>query len=149
MASVDDVNGLFNYYLSEAGVSGDDLLGPGPDQFFGMGAAWAEQILFDFRPTWESCDPPPATCTIYELSGWTRDSTQINQLPLGYVGTVRNRVNPFGGDGMFSDSTYIRDSRNTSVGGYFFRPEAVPLPSSLALICVGLVIVLRHRGISL
>lgn len=145
LASVEEVNGLFNFYLSAAGVPDADLLGPGPDQFWGAEGAWAEQILIDFRPTWESCDPAPAGCTIFELNGWTSGSTQISQLALGYVGTVRNRADPFGSDGMLTDSTFLRNARNASVGGYFFRPAVVPLPSSLALLCMGLLLVRANR----
>lgn len=52
-ASLDDINALFNYYLSNAGVTGDDLLGLGPDIYIENGATspyaapWMVAMKFD------------------------------------------------------------------------------------------------------
>ncbi len=48
-ASLEDVNGLFNHYLSAAGVTGNDLLGPGPDYYQEPEAdsAWAPAFFED------------------------------------------------------------------------------------------------------
>lgn len=52
-ASIDDANALFNYFLSESGVTGEDLLS-GPDSFTASGsssATWSDAFFAaGFRP---------------------------------------------------------------------------------------------------
>lgn len=47
-ASADDVNALFNHYLSSAGIPGEDFLGPGPDAIQGdMDSPWITAFYSD------------------------------------------------------------------------------------------------------
>lgn len=69
-ASVDDVNAMFNVYLSAAGVTGSDLLGPGPDDYRVQGGAvWADALEAQWRLTF-NYDSGPGCCETW-TSGYT------------------------------------------------------------------------------
>jgi len=141
-ASWDDVQPLFNTYLSAAGLTGDDLLGPGGSAVFGdsyqaQNSSWAADF---FSSGWR------ATVTGAPNFQYTIGLTR--QLILGTEVSVATM--DWSPNGVFSDSasttllfTDNLDAADAGRGGWFFRPvedevPGVPAPATLMLLLGGL-----------
>jgi len=141
-ASWEDVQPLFNSYLSAAGVVGDDLLGPGGSAVFGdayqaQNSSWAADF---FNSGWRA--------TITSVPNFQYTTGLTRQLILGTEVSVATM--DWSPNGAFSDSasttllfTDNLDAADVGRGGWFFRPvqddvTGVSAPATLMLSLGGL-----------
>ena len=130
-ASLQDMNAFFNTFLADAGVTGGDLLGPTDSDFFSApnDSAWATAIFSLFRPTEVHSD----------LRFLIGNSASVDtSLDRPYQPAILD---------SFSAPPTRTDVANTvhvgaydeigTTGAWFYR-TAVPVPSTLALLGLGL-----------
>jgi hypothetical protein len=127
-ASVDDLNALFNVYLSAAGVSGANLLGPGPDylQPFAV-TAWAPAFFADgWRGT---------TVSSSEIRTLGMTSTPAATLERAYTANMSDYLS-IRNDYASTINVAPRSSRQSDRGGWFYQiseSASVPTPATLCL----------------
>jgi hypothetical protein len=147
-ASMEDVNLLFNYYLQGAGVSGSNLLGPGPDTYSERGADWDDDFISaGWRSTY-AFEPP------YFVAGITSDSP-LDPLEV-YVGSIvgdfyypRFDIDIIARVSTASDLVDAPPPVDgLSRGAWLFKApnSEIPLPSSLILMLAGIVLLVRHSS---
>lgn len=138
-ADWEDVQPMFNSYLSAAGVTGDDLLGPGAHPAFGdsyveQASTWAPEFFASgWRPTVSS-----ATGFQYAM-GLTRQLVLGTEVSVAFM--------HWSNDGQLGDaastSLLFTDNLDSAEGGrgaWFLRRDpqpGVPAPATLALFSVG------------
>jgi hypothetical protein len=147
-AGVDEVNGLFNVYLQNAGVAPGNLL-VGPDQYQEGGVhTWGPAFLADFHSTF--------TLIGVFVAGLTSSPATPADAYLAYISdTITPFPNCCDGQEAISNITFGRNvPTDPSVGmpgGWFYRaaPSVVPGPSTLLLLSLSLpgLRVFRRRAL--
>lgn len=130
-ASVDDLNALFNVYLSAEGVSGESLLGPGPDYLQPFAdTAWAPAFFADgWRGT---------TVSSSEIRTWGMTSTPAAPaatLARAYTANMSDYLS-IRNDYASTVNVAPRSSRQSDRGGWFYQiseSASVPTPATLCL----------------
>lgn len=86
-ASVDELNALFNHYLSAQGVSDTDLLGPGPDTYDELDSSWAPSFFTSagWRPTSADLDNSILNgyTSIFDIGSGAYHGALVHRLPIG------------------------------------------------------------------
>lgn len=118
-ASVEDVNAMFNVYLSADGVTGTDLLGPGPDSYSIQGvAAWADALAAQWRLTFVK-DQGPGGFEFW-TSGYTSTTAgaNVNVASIKEFFALGN-INFVGTDELAPPTNYLP---RFVTGAWFYRP---------------------------
>jgi hypothetical protein len=105
-ASMDDVNGLFNYFLASAGVTGDDLLS-GQDYYYGYDYGGWGTAFFDagFRGTFGPRFLDGLVSTLHDCCQ-------------AYVGRMQDFDDP---EPDVAQVFFYESSRQPDVGAFFYR----------------------------
>lgn len=126
-ASADEVNSLFNYYISR------DELGAGPDRFLEIESSGASALFLDgWRPTSVFSDG------VNEVAGAL---SSAGTYPGPYGGFAYLAAEPAGSsrEDLFNTrSNIILDYKGSDAGAWFFRHYEVPLPTTLWLLGIAL-----------
>lgn len=154
-AGIDEVNSLFNKFLSDAGVTGSDLLS-GVDSYGENYSSWAPAFFgTGFIPTQQAY--PPTTV----ISGFPRDFS-LEPPNCGLCSPVgppfvfeavfiENGIERLGGPRTYDYvTTYLLVAAEACeyCGAWLYREDSVdvPAPPMLGLLAIGLVsIALRNR----
>lgn len=137
-AGVDDVNSLFNDYLENAGVVGDDLL-VGDDFYIEVSSAWAPAFLSDFA----------ITGTISGLArfvlGYLRETPEGEFVRTASIVEGIHQLTPQ--DQVSSGDRNSISSAQSNRGGWFYRAKVTPVPgpSTLFLLGLGLLALRMNR----
>jgi hypothetical protein len=132
-ASPDDLNELFNYYIS--GVTGSSPLGPGQDFYFGSfpdAGSIADAFYADFVPT--------STTTLPSKETW------------GFMAGVSDVAGSFnwaddiGANIVIADTGVWGFAGPSSYTGGWFKQVDIPLPGTISLLALALVFLGRRHS---
>mgnify|MGYP003678319429 CR=1 FL=1 len=142
-ASVEAVNALFNHYLAGAGVSAPRLLGPGPDIYVELGReSWVDELLAD---GWQLVGEPGQDELLQGLASTLGRFYLGERRPIsafiGYVKVASQARQVY--SGAFTDSHADRTA--VGKGAFFYRAADVPVPGTVLLLGLALVILLSGR----
>lgn len=128
-ATVADVNALFNFYI------GSNELGLGPREYHEVDSAWAPAFFNDgWNPTTVAANALAITGLLSQLDVGSGQAT---------YGWLVDHYTEGWEDSIFTNRTTPTGQPNTT-GGFFFRDAStVPIPSTLILIAIGIVALVR------
>jgi hypothetical protein len=139
-ASVDDVNTLFNTFISAS--DGINPLGPGPSTYSNPASTFGLDFISAFLPTWE-VDSGMAGVYVRGVMGWVRDESPANS-GFGLVAEIRRNDDSCCGDQNVAktDIEQQKDFHFLDGGAWLFRPasQAIPAPSVPGLLLLGLAV---------
>jgi hypothetical protein len=140
-ASIEEVNDLFNHYLSAAGISAPNLLGPGYDAYYDTAGTFTPLFFDDFRLTLDDN-------FLKITQGWLRNSLSQSS---GFKASMAQLQSSSPIDIAATNNGLAKDLPDIFLGAYFYKEHqpasGVPVPATLTLFGLGLAGLAwaRHR----